>query len=368
MLKHLSEYQNKSICQHIAAGIRSRAQGPIRLMEVCGTHTMSISRNGIRGLVPEAITLLSGPGCPVCVTAQGELARFIRAARQKEVILASFGDLMRIPASESSLNQERAYGADIRIVYSVLDALDLARNNPDREVVFLGVGFETTAPTVAAAVMEAEKRNVENFSVISAHKRVPPALATLMENKAVKIDGFILPGHVSAIIGARSYVPLAKTHRIPCVVAGFEPVDILQAIHMLIKQIEDRSARVEIAYRRGVSFEGNANARQMMDRVFEPCEADWRGLGRIPESGMKFRSEYSRFDAERKFHLRLVPAPEPAGCSCGDVLTGIKSPNACALFGNRCTPNNPIGPCMVSTEGACAAYHKYEASNTQGSK
>ncbi|RJQ57411.1 MAG: hydrogenase formation protein HypD [Desulfobacteraceae bacterium] len=360
MLKHLSEYQNREVCQHLSEQIRTAGRKPIRLMEVCGTHTMAISRSGIRGMMPVTLTLLSGPGCPVCVTAQEEIDRFIRIARKKGVIVATFGDLMRVPASESSLNRERAEGADIRIVYSALDALEIARNNPSRETVFLGVGFETTAPTIAAAVMQAEKQGIANFSVISAHKRVPPALTALMENKAVKIDGFLLPGHVSAIIGAKAYVPLAEAYRIPCVVAGFEPADILQAIHMLVSQIEKQTAAVEIAYRRVVSFEGNARARDVMEQVFEPCDALWRGLGPIPRSGMKFRAEYSRFDAEKKFDLPLIPASEPAGCACGDVLTGIKQPPACALYGKRCTPSDPVGPCMVSTEGTCAAYYRYE--------
>ena len=359
MLKHLSEYRNKEVCQVLVRRIQSAVRKPIRLMEVCGTHTMSISRNGIGGMMPETVALISGPGCPVCVTSQGEIDRFIHLAKQKEVIIATFGDLMRVPASESSLIQERASGADIRIVYSALDALEMARSHPNREIVILGVGFETTAPTIAAVVLEAAKQGVRNFSVISAHKLIPPALKVLMENNAVRIDGFICPGHVSVITGAKAYVPLAETYRIPCVVAGFEPADILQAIYMLAKQIESQTATVEVAYHRGVSFEGNANARQMMHRVFEPCDAQWRGLGGIAESGLKFRPEYDRFDAEKKFCLPVVPASEPRGCSCGDILMGIKSPAQCALYARTCTPTHPVGPCMVSTEGTCAAYYKY---------
>ena len=359
MLKHLSEYQNREVCQEFVKRIKATVQKPIRLMEVCGTHTMSISRNGIRGLMPETVNLLSGPGCPVCVTSQGEIDRFICLAKQKEVIVATFGDLMRVPGSESSLIRERASGADIRIIYSARDALEIARSHPNREIVFLGVGFEATAPTIAAAVLEAEKAGVRNFSVISAHKLVPPALKALMENNAARIDGFICPGHVSMIIGAKVYVSLAETYRAPCVVAGFEPTDVLQAIYMLAKQIESQKATVEIAYKRGVSFEGNANARQLMHRVFEPCEAQWRGLGCIAESGLKFRAEYGRFDSEKKFDMPLVPTPEPRGCSCGDILMGIKSPPQCTLYGRTCTPAHPVGPCMVSTEGTCAAYYKY---------
>jgi len=359
MLKYLSEYRNKEVCQVLVRRIQSAALKPVRLMEVCGTHTMSISRNGIRDLMPKTVALISGPGCPVCVTSQGEIDRFICLAKQKEVIVATFGDLMRVPGSESSLIQERASGADIRIVYSALDALKIARSHPNQEIVFLGVGFETTAPTIAAAVLEAEKAGVQNFSVISAHKLIPPALKALMENNAVRIDGFICPGHVSVIIGAKAYAPLAETHRVPFVVAGFEPVDVLQAIYMLAKQIESQRATVEIAYRRGVSLEGNVNARQVMYRVFEPCDANWRGLGRIAESGLKFRAEYGRFDGEKRFDLPVFSVSEPQGCSCGDILMGIKSPPQCSLYAETCTPAHPVGPCMVSTEGTCAAYYKY---------
>ena len=360
MLKHLSEYQNKNVCQTLVKRIEDTVQKPIRIMEVCGTHTMSISRNGIRGLMPETVALISGPGCPVCVTSQGEIDRFICLAKQKVVTIATFGDLMRVPGSESSLIQERASGADIRIIYSTLDALEIARSHPNREIVFLGVGFETTAPTIAAVVLEAVKQDVRNFSVISAHKLIPPALKALMENNAVRIDGFICPGHVSVITGAKAYVPLAETYRIPCVVAGFEPADVLQAIYMLAKQIESQMVAVEIAYQRGVSFEGNANAQQVMHRVFETCDAQWRGLGCIAESGLKFRAEYGRFDGEKKFGMPVASASEPRGCSCGDILMGIKSPPQCTLYARTCTPAHPVGPCMVSTEGTCAAYYKYE--------
>lgn len=356
---HLSEYQNREICQEILSRIESINRKEIRLMEVCGTHTMSISRNGIRGLLPGTVTLLSGPGCPVCVTSQGEIDRFIRLSRIKDVIVITFGDLLRVPSSDSTLEKERAQGADIRMVYSTLDALDIAIKNPRREVVFLGIGFETTAPTIAAAVLEARDRGVGNFSILAANKLVVPALQALLENRQVKVHGFICPGHVSVIIGGQAYRLLSETYHIPCVVAGFEPADILQAIYMLIHQIEQGSAEVEIAYRRGVSIEGNQKAREVMDRVFEVCDANWRGIGPIAESGLRLRKSFASFDAGERFELPVEDVKEPEGCACGEILMGIKSPNQCALFGKVCTPAHPVGPCMVSSEGTCAAYFKY---------
>jgi hydrogenase expression/formation protein HypD len=364
-LKHLSEYRNRDVSQEILSRIASISRKPVRFMEVCGTHTMSISRNGIRSLLPETITLLSGPGCPVCVTSQGEIDRFIRLSRRKEVIVATFGDLLRVPSADATLETERAAGADIRMVYSTLDALEIAAGNPDREVVFLGIGFETTAPTIAAAVLDAQKKGIPNFSVLSAHKRVIPALEALLQHKQVEVHGFICPGHVSVIIGGDAYRPLAEMYHIPCVVAGFEPMDILQAFYMLVQQIESGDAEVEIAYRRGVTFEGNRKAREVMDRVFEPCDAVWRGIGPIPQSGYRFRDGFSAFDAEKKFALPLQEVQEPDGCACGEILMGIKSPHQCGRFGKTCTPTHPVGPCMVSSEGTCAAYYKYQIPNTK---
>ena len=358
-LKHLNEYRNRDICRKIVERIRAASRKEIRLMEVCGTHTMSISRNGIQGLLPKTVTLLSGPGCPVCVTAQGEIDRFIKLSKIKGVITTTFGDLLRVPASESSLERERAEGADVRIVYSALDSLEIAENNPGNEVVFLGIGFETTAPTIAAAIIEAEKRGLKNFSVVSANKLVPPVLDVLMKDKRLKLHGLICPGHVSVIIGAQAYIPLAEKYHIPCVVAGFEPADILQSIHMLVNQIQKGESAVEIAYRRGVTFEGNNRAKDVMDRVFETCDADWRGIGLIPQSGLRLREQFLSFDAEKKFDLSIKETKEPAGCACGEILIGVKSPTECPLFGKTCTPTHPIGPCMVSTEGTCAAYYKY---------
>jgi len=358
-MKHVNEYRDKEICETYIKKIWEIHKKEIRLMEVCGTHTMAISKNGIRSLLPKSILLLSGPGCPVCVTAQQEIDKFIKLAGIDNVIVATFGDLMRVPGSNSSLQKERAEGADVRIVYSTLDCLQISEKNPHKEVVFLGVGFETTVPTIAASILEAHKKGIKNFSVIAAHKLVPPALTALMENENVKIDGFICPGHASVIIGGEAYVPTVENYHVPCVVAGFEPVDILQSIYMLVAQIENSCAKVEIAYKRAVNFGGNKKARDIMYQVFEPHDANWRGIGVIPESGLIIREEFNNFNAERKFDVTVENVKEPKGCACGDILIGIKSPPECLLFRKACTPDHPIGPCMVSSEGTCAAYYKY---------
>lgn len=360
-MKHINEYRDGELFRKIVEKIVPISRKKVRLMEVCGTHTMAIFRSGIRALLPETITLLSGPGCPVCVTSQREIDACIKLAGIKDVIVATFGDLLRVPGSDSSLQEERAEGKEIRIVYSAFDALDLAESNPQKEVVFLGVGFETTAPTVAASIVEAEKRRLENFSVLSAHKLVPPALSALMSADKVKIDGFICPGHVSVIIGAKAYLPVVEKYHTPCVVSGFEPVDILQAIYVLVRQIEAGDEKLENQYRRAVTFDGNEKARQIMYRVFEPVDAAWRGIGTIPQSGLKIRMEFDSFNAEKNFDLSVPDSREPKGCACGEILLGMITPPECPLYKKACTPSHPVGPCMVSTEGTCAAYYKYHA-------
>jgi hydrogenase expression/formation protein HypD len=332
---------------------------PMRLMEVCGTHTMAIFRHGIRGLLPPAINLLSGPGCPVCVTDTMDINAFIALSQHEEVILTTFGDLLRVPGSFTSLRKEVAEGADVRVVYSPMDAVDLAQQHPERTVVFLGVGFETTAPTIAAAVLEARSRKLSNFCVYSAHKIVPPALAALMTTPEVNIDGFVLPGHVSVIIGMQGYQPFFEQYGKPCVVAGFEPLDILHAILQLARQLAAGAPKLENAYPRAVTDQGNARARDIMAQVFMPADARWRGLGVIPGSGLAIRPELAQFDAAKRFKIAVVEMPEPKGCICGRVLTGVQTPLDCRLFGKRCTPMDPVGPCMVSSEGTCAAYYKY---------
>ena len=358
-IRHLHEYRDPELSRKIIQQINKISQKEIHLMEVCGTHTVSIFRNGIRSLLPETISLLSGPGCPVCVTAQNEIDAFIELAKLDDVIIATFGDLIRVPGGNSSLQKEQAKGRDVRVVYSTFDAIDLAKKNPDKKVIFLGVGFETTAPTIAASILEARDLNLNNYFVISAHKLLPPALIALAENKKTKIDGFILPGHVSVIIGVKAYISFFGNYNIPCVIAGFEPIDILQAILMLTEQIEDDTPKLENAYKRAVNFDGNPKALSTMDAVFETADAAWRGLGVIPLSGLKIRKEFEAFDAQKVFKIELAESKEPKGCACGEILLGLKTPPQCPLYKKTCTPTHPIGPCMVSSEGTCAAYYRY---------
>jgi len=360
-LKHIDEYRDAEISKSLIEKIKTASKKNIRLMEVCGTHTVSIFRSGIRSVLPRTISLLSGPGCPVCVTDQAEVDAFIELARIDDVIITTFGDLMRVPGTKSSLQKERAAGRDIRVVYSTVDALEIARKNPAKKVVFLGVGFETTAPTIAAAILTAAQQDVKNFSVISAHKLVPPALEALMSAEAVKIDGFILPGHVSVIIGLKSYQPFFDQYKIPCVVAGFEATDILQAIKLLVDMLESDNPDLDNAYRRAVTLDGNTKAQQILDEIFETADACWRGIGVIPRSGLRIREAYAGHDAQKLFNLELPDAKTPKGCACGEILTGTKTPPECALYKNVCTPMEPVGPCMVSTEGTCAAYYKYHS-------
>ena len=358
-IKHMEEYRDPAISAALVEQIKSIAEKDIRLMEVCGTHTMSIFRSGIRSLLPDTISLLSGPGCPVCVTAQHEIDAFIALSGIKDVVIATFGDLMRVPGTRSSLQNERAGGADIRIVYSTFDALEIARKNPRKKVVFLGVGFETTAPTIAASIVTAKQTGIGNYSVFSVHKLVPPALVALLETGGVKVDGFILPGHVSVIIGERAYLPLAEKYAVPCVIAGFEPVDILQAVFMLTKQVKNGEAKLENGYRRAVTFMGNEKAQNILRDIFETVDAVWRGIGVIPESGLAIRESFAPFDAQSVFDIRVPEAEDPRGCACGEILTGRKIPPECALYKTVCTPEAPVGPCMVSSEGTCAAYYRY---------
>ena len=333
---------------------------PARIMEVCGTHTMAISRHGIRQAIPESLALISGPGCPVCVTANADIDVFIEMAFLPNVIATTFGDMLRVPGTRMGLAQARGQGARVQIVYSTLDALKLARENPDATVIFFGIGFETTAPTVAAALVEAQESNIDNFMVLSAHKVVPPALAALCATPGLAVDAFLCPGHVTAIIGPEAYRPVVDDFGIPCVIAGFEPADILQSLTMLVDQIAAGRSEVELQYSRGVRPEGNPTAMAMIDRVFEPRDAEWRGLGVIPGSGLAIRGEFAAHDAARRFPVDVGYSREPAGCLCGAILTGLKKPRDCPLFGKGCTPEHPIGPCMVSSEGTCAAYFQYE--------
>ena len=358
-IKHIEEYRDPVLSGKILVNIQRIRKRPIRLMEVCGTHTVSIFRSGIRSMIPQNVSLLSGPGCPVCVTTQREIDAFIGLAKKDNVIITTFGDLMRVPGTNSSLQKERAEGRDIRIVYSTFDALDTARKNPDKKVVFLGVGFETTAPTVAASIVLAEKEGLDNFLVFSAHKLVPPALFALMADPDIMIDGFILPGHVSVIIGLNAYRPLFEKYKIPCVVSGFEPADILMALYMLARQIEQGAPALENGYGRAVTPDGNRKAKQIMKEVYEIMDVSWRGLGMIRKSGLGIRAGFSTYDAGGILDMEIPEPEEPAGCACGEILTGRKVPPECPLYQKVCTPSDPVGPCMVSSEGTCAAYYRY---------
>ncbi len=359
-MKYIQEYRDSKLSRSIIARIAAMDNRPVRLMEVCGTHTVAIFRNGIRTVLPHAVSLISGPGCPVCVTDQKEIDTAIALAGKKDTIVATFGDLIRVPGTFSSLQKEQAAGCDIRVVYSAFDALDLARQNPEKKVVFLGVGFETTAPTIAASVLAAEKSGLDNFFVYAAHKLMPPALDALMNREQVDIDGFLLPGHVSVITGVNAYADFFEKYRIPCVVTGFEPVDILQGIFSLTEMIHTGSGRLENGYPRAVTDAGNVAAQNIMYRVFEPCDASWRGLGRIPASGLRFKKAYAAFDAGLHFAVDTPESLPPKGCACGEILTGQKTPLQCPLYKKQCTPENPAGPCMVSTEGTCAAFYRYQ--------
>lgn len=331
-------------------------------MEFCGGHTVTIFRYGIRQALPKTLEMVSGPGCPVCVTANADLDKAIALAKIPEVIITTFGDMLKVPGSRSSLEEAKASGADVRTVYSTIDALKIAKENPDRPVIFLGIGFETTAPTVAASIIKARESGLENYHVLSMHKLCPPAIQVILNSDETILDGLICPGHVSAIIGAHPWELVAHDYHTPCVISGFEPLDILQAVNMLVAQVEKKEAGVDIAYRRGVRPEGNPNALKIMEEVFEPGPARWRGLGEIPDSGLKLRSNYKRFDAEFVFNIAMEPSQDPEGCLCGEVLRGVSIPPDCSLFANTCVPECPVGPCMVSSEGSCAAYYLYGGS------
>jgi hydrogenase expression/formation protein HypD len=355
----LSAFRDPEIAKGLIDAINSTKTGPVKIMEVCGTHTVSIAKNGLRAIMPERVTLLSGPGCPVCVTANHDIDTAIELARRPEVTITTFGDMMKVPGSYSSLTREKSEGRDIRIVYSPLDALALAEKEPDRQVVFVAVGFETTAPLIASAILRAQAANLENFSVFCAHKTVPIALEALLNDPDVRIDAFILPGHVSTIIGSHPYEFLAEKYGVPGVITGFEPVDVLQGVYMILKQLEEKRGEIEIAYERGVLPEGNPTAQALVERVFEQIDADWRGVGVIPGTGLGIREEFAAFDAVKKLPVTPPEPKEIKGCQCGEVLKGITLPFECRLFAKGCTPEHPIGPCMVSSEGSCAAYYRY---------
>ena len=353
-------FRDRRTVENLAGEIRKISKKSIVLMEVCGGHTMAIQKYGLPALLPETVTLKSGPGCPVCVTSQSYINRAIAYCRLDDVILTTYGDLIRVPGSSSSLEKERAQGRDVRIVYSSLDALQIAKEYPDKKVVFLGVGFETTAPTTAATIIRADADKISNFFVYSAHKVMPPVMGKLVD-EGVKINGYIAPGHVSTITGSGIYKDIAGKYGLCCVVSGFEPVDILNSVLMLVKQFEAGEPKVEIEYTRAVLPEGNEKAQQLLYEVFEHRDDWWRGLDVIPKSGLGIRDKYASFDTEKQIEVEVEETKENPECICGEILKGLKNPRQCKLFARGCDPSNPVGACMVSHEGACHAYYRYSS-------
>ena len=361
-MNYMDEFRDRDVVLGYAARIGKLAgkrPEPITLMEVCGTHTMAIYQYGIRSLLPDSVRLISGPGCPVCVTPNGYIDRAIAYSRLPDTIITTFGDMVRVPGSSSSLMEERAKGADVRIVYSPLDAVAIAKKNPLKKVVFMGVGFETTAPTIAGSILDASEKGVANYLVLAANKTIPIPMEVLSSDPELKIDGYICPAHVSVIIGADSYRTLAEQRGVPCVVTGFEPADVMQGVEMLVRQVVEGISKVEIQYSRVVKREGNRKAQQVLAEVFDVCDAAWRGIGVIPGSGLKINARYAAFDAENVLTVSVEELREHKGCRCGEVLKGKVTPFECPLFASECTPESPVGACMVSSEGTCAAAYKY---------
>lgn len=358
-MKHVDEYRDAALAKPLVEELKRSAKKPFRIMEVCGSHTMAIFRNGVRSILPEGMELISGPGCPVCVTSAPHMDAFIAMADRPGVRVAIFGDLFRVPGSQGSLSDASARGAKVDIIYSPMDALEIAKQNPNEQVVFLGVGFETTTPTIAATILSAKMQNIKNFMVFATQKTVPNPLIALLQDPELKIDALLCPGHVSAIIGEDAYKPFAEKYNLACAIAGFETADLLSGLISLARQISNDDFKVDNCYSRVVSREGNVRAQTLVEQVFEPCDTLWRGLGMIPESGLKIREEFADFDAEARLDITLPDVKEAKGCMCGQILKGQATPPECPLFDKPCSPMKPIGPCMVSSEGTCAAYHKY---------
>ena len=355
-MKFLSEYRDPELARSLVERIRARSTRRWTLMEVCGGQTHTIVKQGIPEVLGDSVELIHGPGCPVCVTPLEQIDRALHLAGRPEVIFTSFGDMLRVPGSDCDLFQVRAQGGEVRVVYSPLDALELARQNPQREVVFFAVGFETTAPANAMAVWRARELGIENFSLLVSHVTVPPAMTAILESADNRVQGFLAAGHVCTVMGWEEYEPLAERYRVPIVVTGFEPVDILEGIWMAVRQLEEGRHEVENQYARSVRRDGNLPARDLVSRVFRLVDRQWRGIGEIPRSGLGLREEFAAWDAERKFDLGGIRADEPTECRAGDVLRGRIKPVECAAFGTLCTPERPLGAPMVSSEGACAAY------------
>lgn len=358
-MKYIDEYRHPDAARRCAEAIQQLVTRPWQLMEICGGQTHAIVRFGLDQMLPEEITMIHGPGCPVCVTPIEIIDKAITIAGREEVILCSYGDMLRVPGSASDLLTVKSAGGDVRVVYSPLDAVKLARENPDREVVFLAIGFETTAPANVMAVVQADQWDLDNFSVLVSHVRVPPAIEAVLASPRNRVQGVLAAGHVCAVMGTSEYLPIARKHKVPVVVTGFEPVDILQGIYMCARQLEEGRTDVENQYSRIVRPEGNPAAVTQVQEVFQTVGRKWRGIGEIANSGWGLREEYARYDADRRFQLQSVEVQEPAECMAGEVLQGHKKPFECSAFGTRCTPDTPLGAPMVSAEGACAAYYRY---------
>jgi hydrogenase expression/formation protein HypD len=358
-VKFVDEYRREEDAQAFVRAIRAKVTRPWTLMEICGGQTHTLLRSGIDRMLPPEITLVHGPGCPVCVTPLTQIDRALAIAQRPNVIFTSFGDMLRVPGSTTDLLTVKAKGGDVRMVYSPLDAVTLARQNPEKEVVFFAVGFETTAPANAMAVKHAKALGLPNFSILASHVLVPPAMEAILSSPANRVQGFLLAGHVCAVMGWTEYEPLAKSHGIPMVVTGFEPLDLLQGIWMAVDALENGRFGVENQYVRTVSREGNPAARAVVNEVFETCDRAWRGIGVIPKSGYRLRPEYAPFDATLRFDVGAITTEEPKECIAGEIMQGLKRPSACTAFGTRCTPEHPLGAPMVSSEGACAAYWLY---------
>ncbi len=358
-MKFVHEFRDGASAHRYARAIAGITTRPWTLMEVCGGQTHAILRFGLDALLPRGVTLIHGPGCPVCVTPLELIDKALALAGRPDVVFCSFGDMLRVPGSAGDLQAVKAAGGDVRIVYSPLDAVRLAASLPEREVVFLAVGFETTAPANAMAVMHAASRGLQNFSLLVAHVLVPPAMEAILSSPRCRVQGFLAAGHVCTVMGYAGYEPIARAYHVPIVVTGFEPLDLLQGTYMCIRQLEEGRAEVENQYARSVRREGNRPAQRLMAEVFEVVPRAWRGIGEIPHSGLRLRAPYASFDAERRFGLTVPGAPEPTECISGLILQGVHAPPECAAFGTRCTPEHPLGAPMVSSEGACAAFYRF---------
>ncbi|MEO1260402.1 MAG: hydrogenase formation protein HypD [Bacteroidota bacterium] len=358
-MKFLTEYRDPALAQRYLEEIKKTVTRPWTIMEVCGGQTHSLVKNGILNMLPKEINMVHGPGCPVCVTPLNLIDKAVYLAEEKGVILCSFGDMLRVPGSEKSLLEAKANGADIRILYSPLEAVKIAEQNPDRQIVFFAVGFETTAPANALSVVHANRMGLENYSILASHVLVPPAIEALVSDEECVVEGFLAAGHVCTIMGMQEYYPLVEKFNVPIVITGFEPVDILQGILMTVKQLENGEAKLENQYARMVRENGNPKAMETIYEVFEITDRMWRGMDVIPQSGYQVKGEYEAFDAKKKFHVNIPEAPENAECIAGDIMKGLKKPFECPNFGTKCKPENPLGAPMVSSEGACAAYYHF---------